>query len=401
MPQLTLQQALDLAARYQRGTNLRSRTALSKNPETSSGSRQCIASARGARGRTGRTNEAVELMRRAVRIVPSAVDCWLNLGVVLFGQCNYDDAAEALAHAAELKPETSVLADLGTALRSAGRLQEAAKAYRQMMAIRAKEVATGWTIASEAERTACDDLLILVHQDPANDAKVIFDDHATWNRLYAAPLATAFTPHDIDPNPSRRLRIGYVSAYLSNLPVGRFLSGLLANHDRQQFEIFAYTDTYQYDQMTDQLRACCDQWRYTAALDDEQLAELVRTDRIDILFDLGLHASVNRMLTFARKPAPVQITYLNYCSTTGLQTIDYRLSDSCFDPDDSQQPFYSEKTVRLRSYWCYPAPPEALEVLARPNGAPLPSGVLTTPASSIRLPCGCGKTSSSTCQIPT
>ena len=109
--------------------------------------------------------------------------------------------------------------------------------------------------------------------------------------------------------------------------------------------------------MTAMLRGLADRWQDAAAFSDEQLAQKIRGDGIDILIDLSMHARHNRLLTFVRKPAPIQVTYLAYCGSTGLETLHYRLSDRYLDPDDSDQKYYSEKTVRLGSYWCYPEPP--------------------------------------------
>ena len=94
-------------------------------------------------------------------------------------------------------------------------------------------------------------------------------------------------------------------------------------------------------------------WRNTAGLPHEKLAELIAADQVDILVELAMHLEDNRMLALARKPAPVQVTYLAYCSTTGSQAIDYRFTDPYLDPSDADQQFYSEFSVRLRTYWCY------------------------------------------------
>jgi len=108
----------------------------------------------------------------------------------------------------------------------------------------------------------------------------------------------------------------------------------------------------------------------TLGFNDEQLADQVRQDRIDILVDLAMHAEGSRLLAFARKPAPVQVTYLAYAGTTGLETMDYRLTDQYMDPPstssgqapDADESAYSEKSVRLKSYWCYQPRAEAPEV---------------------------------------
>ena len=100
-----------------------------------------------------------------------------------------------------------------------------------------------------------------------------------------------------------------------------------------------------------------DRWRDVASLGDEQLADAVRADGIDILVDLAAHSGHNRLLTFARKPAPVQVTYLAYCSTTGVDAIDYRVTDRFLDPP-AEPSHYTETSMHLpHCYWCYSAPP--------------------------------------------
>jgi predicted O-linked N-acetylglucosamine transferase (SPINDLY family) len=129
---------------------------------------------------------------------------------------------------------------------------------------------------------------------------------------------------------------------------------LLASHDHRQFEIFCYASVHLPDAITDRCRAQADVWREVRRLSDEEVAEAVRADQIDILVDLTMHMANNRLLVFARKPAPVQVTYLAYCGTTGLRTMDYRLTDPYLDPPGQDEQFYSEQSVYLsETYWCY------------------------------------------------
>ena len=150
-------------------------------------------------------------------------------------------------------------------------------------------------------------------------------------------------------------------------PVGRFVLPLFAAHDRRNFEIFCYGSDAKSDALTTRLRDHCDRWHDMAGMNDESLADLVRQDLIDVLVDLEAHLIDNRLLTFARKPAPVQVTYLAYCSTTGLRAMDYRLTDPFLDPLD-QPPFCSEESAWLpETYWCYQPLPQA------PLPGPLPA----------------------------
>src|SRR5690606_36677451 len=182
-------------------------------------------------------------------------------------------------------------------------------------------------------------------------------EHRSWAERHVAPLAAARRPHSNDRRRDRRLRIGYVSPDFREHSVARFLLPLLEQHDRDRVEIFAYSDVTRPDAVTEQVHARTDAWRDVAASSDAQLAELVRGDGIDILVDLAAHSGRNRLLTFARKPAPVQVTYLAYCSTTGVDAIDFRLTDPFLDPREEPS-HYSETSLYLpRCYWCYSAPP--------------------------------------------
>src|SRR5437667_391409 len=129
---------------------------------------------------------------------------------------------------------------------------------------------------------------------------------------------------------------------------------LLASHDKAQFEVVCYADEIKRDDVSARLQAHADHWRPTTGLSDEQLAHLVRADAIDILVELTGHLDHNRLLAFARKPAPVQVTYLGYPDTTGMSAMDYRLGDALADPPGESDALHTEKLIRLpRSAWCY------------------------------------------------
>jgi protein O-GlcNAc transferase len=174
-----------------------------------------------------------------------------------------------------------------------------------------------------------------------------------WHRQHAEPLAQLIAPHANDPNPDRRLRIGYISPDFRDHPVGRFMLPLLKSHDHREFEIFCYGDGAAPDEMTAKLQTCADIWRHTAG---QTHADLIRQDRIDILVDLAGHTLNNRLLVFAQKPSPVQITYLGYPGTTGLAAMDYRLTDVNADPPGETESFCTEELIRLpRTAWCFSA----------------------------------------------
>jgi predicted O-linked N-acetylglucosamine transferase (SPINDLY family) len=169
-----------------------------------------------------------------------------------------------------------------------------------------------------------------------------------------------------DRSPDRRLRIGYVSPDFNAHPVGRFMLPILSHRDRRRVEIFCYANVRIEDDLTGLLRRHADVWRDTNAFSDAELAERIREDRADILVDLSLHTGRNRLLVFARKPAPVQATYLSYPGTSGLETMDFRITEPQLDPSVAQE-HYSERSIRLpRTYWCFQPPGDAPPVAPPP-----------------------------------
>jgi predicted O-linked N-acetylglucosamine transferase (SPINDLY family) len=209
--------------------------------------------------------------------------------------------------------------------------------------------------------------IFAMHCHPGHDAVSILKSARQWGELATAPLIGRTITHSNDRTADRKLRIGYVSPDFRNHPVGRSILPLLTNHDREQVEIFCYASVSPEDSTTSKLRQCAVSWRDIFRTTDERAAEMIRGDRIDILVDLALHTVGNRLSLFARKPAPVQMTYLGYCSTTGLSAIDYRLSDPFVDPPEIDLSFYSEQTVRLpRNYLCYAPLGDAPEVSPPP-----------------------------------
>jgi predicted O-linked N-acetylglucosamine transferase (SPINDLY family) len=295
----------------------------------------------------GDAESALAAARTAVALAPANPGLWTNLGNLYRDLGNLDDAVAAYRRTLSLDPSSvPALNNLGIALHDAGRVEEAVSHYRRAIEI------------DPAAVMAHSNLLYAMHFDPRYDAASIFREHRLWAARHADPLTATAPPHDNDPNPDRPLRIGYVSAYLQDHVVGRFMLPLLQAHDREGFQTFCYADeSGPRDAVTEKLAAASHTWRNIRGQGDQHVAQLVRNDRIDILVDLGMHMSGSRLLVFARKPAPVQVTYLAYCSTTGLSAIDYRLTDPHLDPP-STDPDYSEKSVRLpESWWCY-RPPE-------------------------------------------
>jgi predicted O-linked N-acetylglucosamine transferase (SPINDLY family) len=290
----------------------------------------------------GRSPEAVPCFRRAVDLRPDDPGYHTNLGVALGKQGQLNDALACYRRALHLKPDfVDAHVNLGGTLARGGELEEGLASLRE--AIRLKP----------DYASAHSNLCYTLHFSPRHDAQAIYEEHRRWNERHAEPLAVTLRPHANDRSPDRPLRIGYVSPDFARHPVGQFLLPLLEAHDHKRFVIFCYALVNAPDSMTQRCRGQADNWRDVVHFGDQQLADMIRADRIDLLVDLSLHSAGNRLLVFARKPAPVQVSYLGYCSTTGLAAMDYRLTDPYLDPPDQDEP-YSERSVRLpETYWCY------------------------------------------------
>jgi predicted O-linked N-acetylglucosamine transferase (SPINDLY family) len=311
---------------------------------------------------SGRIDQAIEAYRRAVQANADFAEAHFNLGNALRTKDDLDGAIAEYRRAIELRPNHGAShSNLGNALKDAGRLDEAIAFYRQ-----------GWDLGADARGAG--NLLYSLYLNPEYDARRIYEEHARWNHRYAQALAPAANSFSNDRSADRKLRIGYVSPDFNSHPVGRFMLPILSHHDHSRFEIVCYADVRLGDDVTRELQTRADVWRETSDIGDADLAARIRDDRIDILVDLSLHTSRNRLLVFARKPAPVQANYLSYPGTSGLETMDYRITDPYLDPpstNSGQAPgaekFYSEDSIRLpRTYWCYDEPHVGAEVAPPP-----------------------------------
>ncbi|MCD6305110.1 MAG: hypothetical protein J7M32_02335, partial [Deltaproteobacteria bacterium] len=209
-------------------------------------------------------------------------------------------------------------------------------------------------------------LLFAMQCDPDVGDMEIFRESVNWWRRHGAGHARE-AGRGKDQDPGRRLRVGYVSPDFREHSVSRFFLPLIENHDRKAVEVFCYGDVKRPDRMTARIRELADHWRSIVGLGDDAVARQIREDRIDILVDLAGHTGGNRLLVFARRPAPVQVTWLGYPGTTGLGVMDYRLTDHVADPEGDADRWHTERLVRLsEGFLCYAPPEEAGEVCSLP-----------------------------------
>ena len=305
-----------------------------------------------ARGMLGK---AAHHYQRALELEPDDPASYINLATLLQDTGQTQEAVAACRRAIELKPDFAEgYANLGNALAAQGQPAEAVDAYRQALE------------HDPSYSNAHSNLFFCMHYSPAFDADAIFAEARSWNTMHAQPLAAHIRAHDNDRSPDRRLRIGYVSANLRAHPVGWFFAPVLGHHDSSRFEIFCYSATRSPDFLTAHCETVVDQWRDTARMDDAAQADRIRQDHVDILVDLDGHAEGNRLLTFARKPAPVQVTAGGHYDTTGLDAIDYLIADGHHAPPGAER-YFSEILIRMpRGYVCYAPPDYAPAVTALP-----------------------------------
>ncbi len=188
-------------------------------------------------------------------------------------------------------------------------------------------------------------MLLNLHHLPGIDPNVLYEEHKRWAKIHA-PVDRMQVLHDNNAAPDRRLRVGYISPDFRLHPVAFFIEPLLSAHDRHDIEVYAYANVHKPSSTTEYLKNKCDQYRDIVGVDCQSLVDLIKADKIDILVDLAGHTNNNSLSALAYKPAPIQISYLGYPGTTGMEQIDYRMVDSCVNTPTSEQ-FYVEELVYL------------------------------------------------------
>jgi protein O-GlcNAc transferase len=293
--------------------------------------------------KSARLPEAETALRRAVEIDPRYAEAWYRLGDVLSRLGRLEDAESALRRAIAADP-ASVPAYrlLGITLRKQFRVPEALELF-----------AAARALAPESFAFDPMELYTLTSFDGISEEELAARHRAFGERLEKA-IAPRLEPFANDPDPERRLRIGYVSGDFRLHPVTLFLIPVLQRHDRSLHEIHCYSTNTEKDEVTPHVLAMSDSWRDCTKMSDTELADAINRDKIDVLVDLSGHTSVTCLNVFARQPAPVQVTWLGYLNSTGLTRIQYRLCDAYTDPPGLTEHLHTETLVRLpHSQWCY------------------------------------------------
>ena len=304
----------------------------------------------------GNLLEAVACYRRAVELKPDYADAHNNLGVALQDQGRLEEPVACYRRAVELNPDfAKAHNNLGNVLNNQGKPDEALACYRRAMDLKPD--------LAEAHSN----LLFTLQHCAGVTPAALAEAHAQYDRQHAAGLRGTIVPPENGGDHRVPLRLGFVSADLGRHPVGYFLVGVLENLSRQQHETICYSDRIGKDDMTHRLQLAATHWHDVNGMSDQRLAEQIRTDRIDILFDLAGHTAHNRLLVFARKPAPIQVTWAGYVGTTGLKAMDYLLADR-YEVPPGAEGYYQEQVLRMpEGYVCYDPPDYA------PPVGPLPA----------------------------
>jgi len=321
----------------------------------------------------GKFDQAIEHYRAAIRIRPNFAEAHYNLGIALFDgpkdeeegcrhyflaythrkdyfdpivrladyhntvMRNLDLAVTMYKAALKIQPDhPDVWNSLGSAYARLGMVDQSVACYRVALQ------------KNPNHEKASNNVAFAINYGLVRSSEAIYEQHRYFDTHVASRVADRIKPHANTPDPGRKLRVGYVSADLRQHSVVFFLAPALPPHASPDVEVFLYSNVKSPDQMTELLKALPVQWRDISRMNDDDAAEQIRKDGIDILVDLGGHTVENRLMLFARKPAPVQVSWIGYANTTGMTTMDYRLTDDLADPVGLTDALHTERLLRLR-----------------------------------------------------
>jgi len=330
-----------------------------------------------------RPTESIAAYRRAVAIRPDFAEAHSNLGAILQDVGELELAIASFCAAIQHKPDhAEAHSNLGHALQAKGLLSQAAASFRVALRFR-PDFPEAWSNLGNAFKeqglpgeafaayrmalthrptyaAAHSNLLMAQHYAMECGNADFLSAACDWAARHGRPAEPDL--HAAPRAPERPLRVGYVSGDFNSHPVGYFLENVLAAHDRSRVEVVGYANNSRCDGLTDRLRALADGWHEIVGVGDDAVEELVRRDGIDVLVDLSGHTAGNRLTLFARRLAPVQVTWLGYFGTTGLRSIDWILADRHVVPPGEER-FFTESVWRLPgSYLCFTPPTEDVPV---------------------------------------
>ncbi|MEA3133473.1 MAG: hypothetical protein QOG17_1319 [Gammaproteobacteria bacterium] len=286
-----------------------------------------------------RADEAVSAMQRAIHAAPDDAESHKNLGTIFNKLDRLEEAEISLRRALQINPEyAAAYSHLGNTYQLQGRYAEAEACFRSAISLPAEDF-------PDDSYTG---LLFMLSHNPSIGADALFAEHCRIGEHFGAGAPTSFPRHLNIPDPDRCLRVGFVSGDLCHHPIANFIEPILAQlQNRSGLEVHAYYTNLAEDDVSHRLRGYVKQWHTVPGLSAAHLAKKIMNDGIDVLIDLSGHTSLNRLRTFARKPAPIQISWIGYPGTTGLRAMDYYLADRHFLPPGQFDRHFTEKIAYL------------------------------------------------------
>jgi len=338
----------------------------------------------------GRTEEAVTNCRKAVYLDPNNFRAFVNLGDYLSKLKRFDEAGGCYKKAISMKPDYAPAhRNLGDVFLGQGFLSEAISCYQKALAIKPDFAGAQNNLGNAFIKRGClpeaiecfrkavalrpdyhsahSNLILTLNCLPESTQEEIYKESLQWANRHAEGFPADGPVHANSADKERRLKIGYLSPDFRSHSVACFFEPVLNTHNRHKVETFCYANVLWPDNVTERIRITVDHWCSIVNMNDTEVVEQVKRDGIDILVDLAGHTAKGRLLIFAGKPAPVQVTWLGYPNTTGLRTIDYRLTDATADPAGGTDRLHSEELIRLPGgFLCYQAEGEAPAVSELP-----------------------------------
>ncbi|MBC8445498.1 MAG: tetratricopeptide repeat protein [Rhodospirillaceae bacterium] len=287
--------------------------------------------------------EAAELYERFLEIAPEDAAMLNNMAIVKRENNLFDEAEQYYLRAIDFEEKPSyVYNNIAILAMEMAKPVQSIEYYKSALEI------------DPRYSSARSNMLFYMNYLEDMSAEELFREHLEWPRWHAEPLLEEKCVHGNDPTPDRRLKIGYLSADLYGHAVSYFIEAALKHHDREMFDVHCYANVTTPDGITKRLKSYVDHWYYIDKMKDEEICDLIRQDGIDILVDLGGHTAGHRLNVIAQKPAPIQVTWIGYPNTSGLDTVDYRFVDNITDPAGDADKLHTEQLWRLpRSFTCY------------------------------------------------
>ena len=340
----------------------------------------------------GRLEQAIELYQRVLAVEPANIEALTNLAAAVAISGQWQPAEELFRRCLTMDPENVIaLVSLAEVLRRRGRLTEAEYYCRQALHYTPDDHSALYNYALIITQMGEVDRALAIFQrlrlaEPENrrffssfvnalnyhaglSPGAVLQAHCDGPAQWYSCRRNDFTVRSPSPSGGRRLRLGYLSAAPESRSVGRFIASVWAHHDRRTFEIFVFNAVDHPPAETgDGWRERVDHWYDVGQLNDAQLLELIRKLGVHVLVDLVGHGAGNRLGVLALQAAPVQVSYLGYPNTTGLTTVDYRISDVYADPPEISDRYFTEQLYRLPDgFLSMPPPPARIE----PAGPPV------------------------------